>query len=358
MRKFTVTPKTIMAAARGGYNKLDAAAKKCAEVKADIEEFIYYCRNRTPRDVTESLMNFMSDAAYDIITHIWNIDGDKLKVLPGVDLGDIITLTFAEVEPSGQIITSPSGVLNYCTSLEEYREKYAGQDLIVKTLYLPSKGGITSSSGVTQGIRMCPEFPGLMGEVEDIFVSRGYKVHSNANGYSFYVVPADSTSPWPYYDGVRVEVGSSSNTSTDVGIPEYYFDILNNTVDIPEALISRIADKVNNAAAKFASKKDWPSSSYWLNLDEEGFEEAWNNYLSGLEEQINNKYQIFPEPSIQGGQGNVFIHDESGERDWDEEPVVDYSEWCNAEVDMAASSKSPAQYQKKYESYIHDIIGG
>ena len=61
------------------------------------------------------------------------------------------------------------------------------------------------------------------------------------------------------------------------------------------------------------------------------------------------------EPSVQGNIGSMFISDESGENRFDV-VEVDWADWCQAELNMAASSKSAKQYAKKFEKYILSFI--
>lgn len=91
---------------------------------------------------------------------------------------------------------------------------------------------------------------------------------------------------------------------------------------------------------------------------DEDFEDFWSDYLGPIENEVNQKLEIFPEPSTQGGVGSVFIYDESGQDRWDSfECDVDFQEWCDQEIEMALSSKTAAEYKKKYEAYVRKICG-
>lgn len=99
----------------------------------------------------------------------------------------------------------------------------------------------------------------------------------------------------------------------------------------------------------------WPSPDEWQNADLYEQTDIWDKYLLTPESAVEHKYQIFVEPSVQAGQGGVFIYDEVGNRF--ETVCVDYKEWCDKEIEMAAASKTGAQYQQKYEEYIKSLIG-
>lgn len=103
-----------------------------------------------------------------------------------------------------------------------------------------------------------------------------------------------------------------------------------------------------------ANVLDWPALGYWeaiLDGAEDDIEDSWSTYLADPENEVNKKYQICPEPSTQG---DVFIFDESGYRNTT--IVIDFNEWCQAEMDMACKSSSGEEYMQKYESFIEDLI--
>lgn len=99
--------------------------------------------------------------------------------------------------------------------------------------------------------------------------------------------------------------------------------------------------------------KNWPDPSYWDEVEDD--EEIYQSYLAGPEDKIETKLKVFTEPSTQGGVGSMFIYDQSGKNRFG--PIeVDYQEWCDAEFEMASSSKSAAEYAKKYEKFIKSLI--
>ena len=110
-----------------------------------------------------------------------------------------------------------------------------------------------------------------------------------------------------------------------------------------------------------AVKKEWPSAGKWHGVDtnDTEFDDMWNTWLAKPEEAINIELQIFPEPSIQGNSGGMFIHDESGEErtengyPWYE----DWEDWLDWQWQAAASSKNAEQYKKKYRAHIKELCG-
>ena len=74
----------------------------------------------------------------------------------------------------------------------------------------------------------------------------------------------------------------------------------------------------------------------------------WQDYLCDPEDKVNQEFQIFPEPSVQGS-GLMFLIDDSGEDRF--EPVtMDFQDWSNEELQMAASSNSGKRIRRSTES--------
>ena len=100
----------------------------------------------------------------------------------------------------------------------------------------------------------------------------------------------------------------------------------------------------------------WPSFDFWESIEDDyDMEDAWDNYLSGPENIVNEELQIFTEPSVQGSMGSMFLYDESGGGRFGS-ISVDFQEWCDAELSMASSSKNADVYGKKYRAYIQSLI--
>ena len=102
---------------------------------------------------------------------------------------------------------------------------------------------------------------------------------------------------------------------------------------------------------------DWPDRDFWYDLyeSEDDIEDAWHEYLCDPESEVEAELEIFTEPSVQGSIGDMYIYDESGEDRFDE-IQVDYTQWCNKELEMAANSSSAEEYKQKYRRYIKNLI--
>lgn len=84
-------------------------------------------------------------------------------------------------------------------------------------------------------------------------------------------------------------------------------------------------------------------------------------YLSNAENEVNEKLKIYPEPSVQGGFGGVYIFDESGENRWspydDDDKVIDWYDWCEKEFNLARKASNAAEYAKLYENWMREVCG-
>lgn len=102
-----------------------------------------------------------------------------------------------------------------------------------------------------------------------------------------------------------------------------------------------------------AASSMWPSEDDWYDRDDFEFD-LWPKYLDEPEEEINNKYNIYPEPDTQGGMGDMVIYDQSGQdRD---QFTVDFDDWESKQMDMAASSSSKEEYKQQYENFIKQLL--
>ena len=88
----------------------------------------------------------------------------------------------------------------------------------------------------------------------------------------------------------------------------------------------------------------------------EEFENFWQEYLGGPETAINDKLNIFVEPSVRGESGAVFIFDESGE-DRFETVSVDWYDWCDTEFNLALKANSAEEYATLYEKWVRKLCG-
>ena len=99
-----------------------------------------------------------------------------------------------------------------------------------------------------------------------------------------------------------------------------------------------------------ATSANWPGSNFWRSMDEYIDEEAWDKYLSEPENTVENQKQI----SVQSNFKSVYINDESVN---DNNPIIiDFIEWCDAEICMAMEANSVKDYEKLYADYIDRCI--
>lgn len=118
--------------------------------------------------------------------------------------------------------------------------------------------------------------------------------------------------------------------------------------------MKKIIKKPANNYVK-CSTSNWPTREEWFSTDlYEDEEYMWASYLQEPEDRVNSEFQIFPEPSIQGHRGGMFIFDKSGN---DNESIhVEINDWWDAEIDMAANSSSEEEYEHKYRDYIEQLL--
>ena len=83
-------------------------------------------------------------------------------------------------------------------------------------------------------------------------------------------------------------------------------------------------------------------------------EEFWQNYLSDPEESVYDELGVLTEPSGQGMFATMYIVDNSGQERF--EPIeVDWSEWCENEIQMAIDSNNAKEYKQKFRTYIKNL---
>lgn len=176
-------------------------------------------------------------------------------------------------------------------------------------------------------------------------------------------------------NAVRVHVADNPNTPADV-IIQFANDESSvvrrrvaSNLNTPAEILAQLANDEDEDVRKTAidnpncpvkpkkSKKsnNWPSADAWYNIEsDEEFEDMWSRYLAGPEDEVNKLLKIFPEPSIQGGFGSMVIFDESG--DENESVDIDYQDWCDNQLNMAAESKNATEYRQKYKAFVEDLI--
>ncbi len=115
------------------------------------------------------------------------------------------------------------------------------------------------------------------------------------------------------------------------------------------------------------NENGWPVPDFWEGIEDwEYFEDAWDTYLCGPEQQVNEELKIYPEPSTQAGIGSVYIFDESGEDRWGgddddddeyDQRVVDFDDWCATECQLAIKAKSAEEYKELYRNWMKEVCG-
>lgn len=121
-------------------------------------------------------------------------------------------------------------------------------------------------------------------------------------------------------------------------------------------------------AREAAEKQSKPSSANWksivrsLNQDiEDGTKNPLydqteaGEYILSICREVEGKLNLFVEPSIQGGQGGVWIYDESN----DNEPILegyDFATFDEEVIGLALQSKNMSQFKAAYENYLLSII--
>lgn len=160
------------------------------------------------------------------------------------------------------------------------------------------------------------------------------------------------TTDYDKFDKLRVQQGWDTGI-WDINVP---YDLVYSP-DLVDKIITKLTTlssfkKYLTPVETKAAKKDWRNTKG--NID---FENAW--WLAKPENEVNNELQIFPEPSVQGNAGGVFIYDKSDEgRDENGYPwYEDWTDWLDWKQGAAVSSKNAEQYKKKYRAHIKELCG-
>ena len=336
---------------------VEQASKRCEQIRDIIMGTVTESFEGNPTATGEQNFDTVSKgydenavrAAYNVLSSMYDLTQGRLCEQVGSQ--DIVCLVFAEIASDGEVITNNVGLLNFYPTIEEYTAKYASSRNIIKTLYcnLPraARSGWSDMDSIV---------PGTINQLLGIFSSLGY-VCSETIGGGDGIEIATSENNLRNRKSIELTLDpmKAKKYSECMLIPSQYFDAINQTLNIPQSFIDEVCNKVDNLL------KGWQPESFWVAIDPESEEmdEAWEKYLKKPEAKVNKKLKVFPEPSVQGSLGYVFIHDTSGKRDWDDdtEPSVSYMDWVENELDMASKSESPAQYAKEYEKYLKSLIG-
>lgn len=115
----------------------------------------------------------------------------------------------------------------------------------------------------------------------------------------------------------------------------------------------------SNPAKSTKKQPNWVDREYIKAIaSDEEMDALWETYLSGPEGQVNEELQIYPEASIQGGSGSVYIFDESGQDRWGSyDKKIDWNEWCDHELDLVLDSSNAEEYKQKYKAWMKDFLG-
>lgn len=79
-------------------------------------------------------------------------------------------------------------------------------------------------------------------------------------------------------------------------------------------------------------------------------------YINGLEQDVAEKLDLLIEPSIKGGQGDVFVYDQSNGTAV--VAVIDYEEYEEDEFYRIENSNSELEYKNDFENYLKAHING
>lgn len=362
MRNFRVTPiygSRAVFAAQYDEAAVHAAAIKCKQISDILRKFVDTCSDKKGLSVKNIFKSAcdgcdqqISNVAYDILVNTFTMTrlkatggGFMIEPVPKVDV-DVICLVFAEITPSGEVITNESGLLAYYTTVSEYEARYRHSKNDIKTLYCQLLSSWdypdveSFDKRVFEQIASVFEDAGLAVDYRggsSIDIGRTLKDIWNRQCLSFYI------------DVSHPHVLSRTYSQ----FPHEYIDVLHDKVNIPKSFVDEVKAKVMSLG------KGWPSASYWDDKipGESSATRAWKKWLQKPEDKVNSQLQLNPEPSTQLEQGYVYIYDESGNRGWEEPIKVNYVDWVEDEIDMARNSISAAEYEKRYADYLKQLVG-
>lgn len=115
--------------------------------------------------------------------------------------------------------------------------------------------------------------------------------------------------------------------------------------------VSQYADPTISSDDTDYESSEWIDEDDFYDMDPEEF---WEKYLSGAERELSDELKIYIEPSIQGGQGSIYIYDES--EDDNESIGIDYQEWIEHEQAIAGESDSEEEFKNTMREYINGLI--
>lgn len=202
-----------------------------------------------------------------------------------------------------------------------------------------------------------PQYDKVHTALANIFSEYGLEVSDEF--IHFYVYPQGWY--WPY-DGCKAILFSDfAVDEEDIVVPASYLDGVHTT--LPQSAIDEAVRACERLSATSKYKRAviksdqslWPSEDEWNSIEsDEQFENMWDLYMSTTENDVNRELRILTKPSIQGNAGSMIIFDLT--TNGDRSVAVNYQDWCDKELEMAASSTSRKEYKEKYKAFVDDLI--
>ena len=165
--------------------------------------------------------------------------------------------------------------------------------------------------------------------------------------------------------GVRRDVADNPNTPPDVlarladDRDEKVRKLVAENPNTPPEVSARLAESKNTSSHTNSKNNRWSSIIKGVQNDiESGFDdplyelteagEAITNICYEVEEKLN----LYLEPSVQAGSGGIWIYDEDGTTLAE---GIDYAGFNKDVIDMAIESRSKKEFVAKYKEYLEHI---
>ncbi len=223
-----------------------------------------------------------------------------------------------------------------------------------------------------------PEILTKLADDEDYFV-RGYVAGNKNTPPEISAKLADDED-----DYVRAWVAGSWNTPPEIlakladdeakGVRE---NVAKNSKTPSEALVKLADDEDKYIRKCVADNENTPSEikekltqkskkTKWQNMidkiqseGEDGIDSLYEQteageYIENLQEQVENKLGVWLEPSIQGGQGGIWIRSNKDDSTLAED--IDYEGFNEDVLDTACESKNKTEFMNWYKSYLESLI--
>jgi len=121
-----------------------------------------------------------------------------------------------------------------------------------------------------------------------------------------------------------------------------------------------VAKNPNVSNKQNSKRKTWKSIVNQLESESErGTDPLYEQteageYIESLQNQIEEKLNVWLEPSIQGGHGGIWIRDSKDDSTLAEN--IDYEGFNETTLDIACDSKNKKEFMSRYESYLESLI--